>query len=751
MGVSLGIDMSRLDVCFGGFTPTVMGDMTATWDVAVEAEQRLAARKDAAIRAEELEAARESALLEWVDEAGTVWEHVLLDGASVRIKGCRTQACILDIPAQIEGHPVLELAPEACANLPSVVEATVPDSVIVVGDCAFRGCSQLERVVLPAEVSVYLADWFRYCNKLSHLELPGALEAITPRVFDHGHLRTLVVGPGTRSVEPGAFINSHLESIQVAESNPFMATDGRALYSKGWSIMAALAAPSDAYAVRDGCRALGKKAFSSFTGLSAVDLPSTLEAIGPFAFAGTALRSFHAPSALRIIQEKAFYGCRQLAQVQLDEGLESIGPSAFEDCGLAELRIPASVQEMGAHVADGTDVRFSGEGATFGIEGDGGRLVFDGQGGLYERDGAGFRFVRLMDPDAVSYEVLPGTVELGRQAFECARKLREVRLPEGLWKISGAAFRGCMELVRVNVPDTVAWVGGDAFLDTRIETVQLSAGLEHLGPRALVTLGAHHGQGGPSLHSIVLTGASAHFRMHEGMLLERKDDGAERVVIYVGPDAAVHVPEAVDEICAYAFNGASQVKELHLSDRITTVGPRGLAVDAPLEHIHVDLAEPIEGHAAFDIFPPRTDRSEQQMMLALTVPTFVSIEALFEHYDNAIINASSFDALSESGLGVHEQAVRLIQRLEDPVFMGPVSQDMARRVLRNGLCGICLEMARHDDRDSLRRLADLGILSAENIDEVISAVQQVQDASMTGYLLEVKRMRFGVRSFDFSL
>ncbi len=207
----------------------------------------------------------------------------------------------------------------------------------------------------------------------------------------------------------------------------------------------------------------------------------------------------------------------------------------------------------------------------------------------------------------------------------------------------------------------------------------------------------------------------------------------------------------MDEICAYAFNGASQVKELHLSDRITTVGPRGLAVDAPLEHIHVDLAEPIEGHAAFDIFPPRTDRSEQQMMLALTVPTFVSIEALFEHYDNAIINASSFDALSESGLGVHEQAVRLIQRLEDPVFMGPVSQDMARRVLRNGLCGICLEMARHDDRDSLRRLADLGILSAENIDEVISAVQQVQDASMTGYLLEVKRMRFGVRSFDFSL
>lgn len=728
-----------------------MGDMTATWDKAVEAEKRLADRKQAALAAEQLEAARESELREWTDDAGTVWEHVLLDGASVRIKGCRTQAPVLTVPAKIQGHPVVELAPAACSGLDSVVEATVPDSVILIGDCAFRGCGNLERVVLPAQVSVYMADWFRYCSKLSHLALPGALETITPRVFDHGHLKTLIIGSDTRGVEPGTFINSRLESIQVAPDNPFMATDGRGLYSKDGSIMAALAVPSDSYALRDGCRAVGKKAFSSFACLAEVELPASLEVIGPFTFAGTSLRSFRAPEALRAIQEKAFYGCRQLAQVQLNEGLESIGPSAFEDSGIAQLRIPATVREMGAHVADGTGVRFAGAEATFGIDGQGGMLLFDGHGGLYERSSDGLRFIRLMDPDAVSYEVLPGTVELGRQAFECARRLREVQLPEGLAKIGGAAFRGCTDLASVNVPDTVTWIGGDAFLDTRIEAVQLSAGLEHLGPRALVTLGAHHGQGAPSLRSILLTGASDRFRMHEGMLLERKDDGAERVVIYVGPDEAVHVPDTVDEICAYAFNGTAQVKELHLSDRITTVGPRGLAVDAPLEHIHVDLVEPIEGHGAFDIFPPRTDRSEQQMMLALTVPAFVSVEALFEHYDNAIINASSFDAMSESGLGVHEQAVRLIERLEDPVFMGVVSQDMARRVLRDGLGGICLEMARHDDRDSLRRLADLGILSAENIDEAISAVQQVQDASVTGYLLEMKRMRFGRRAFDLSL
>lgn len=139
------------------------------------------------------------------------------------------------------------------------------------------------------------------------------------------------------------------------------------------------------------------------------------------------------------------------------------------------------------------------------------------------------------------------------------------------------------------------------------------------------------------------------------------------------------------------------------------------------------------------------------MMLALTVPTFVNVEALFQHYDNAIINGSSFDALSESGLDGYEQAVRLIERLEDPVYMDEARQNVARRVLATGLEGSCLEMARRDDRASLRRLADLEILDATNIDAVIETVQQMQDASMIGYLLELKRERFGRRSFDLSL
>ena len=48
-------------------------------------------------------------------------------------------------------------------------------------------------------------------------------------------------------------------------------------------------------------------------------------------------------------------------------------------------------------------------------------------------------------------------------------------------------------------------------------------------------------------------------------------------------------------------------------------------------------------------------------------------------------------------------------------------------------------------------LAELGLLTADNVDAVIDAVNRLQDASMTGYLLELKRLRFGRIHADYDL
>ena len=43
------------------------------------------------------------------------------------------------------------------------------------------------------------------------------------------------------------------------------------------------------------------------------------------------------------------------------------------------------------------------------------------------------------------------------------------------------------------------------------------------------------------------------------------------------------------------------------------------------------------------------------------------------------------------------------------------------------------------------------MLTAENLERVGEAVGTLQDAAMTGYLLEMKRVRFSQRTFDFDL
>lgn len=751
MGVSLGIDISKLDVCFGGFAPTIMGDLTASWAKAVEAENRIREHQEAIQKAKRLEAARESEPLTWDDGHGTQWDYVILDSSDVRIKKCRTTVEEVQVPSSIEGRPVVEVASDGCAFLNFVTRIEVPDSVVSLGLCVFRGDSDLRWVKLPAHVADFNPDWFRHCNRLEHLELPGALEVITARVFDNGRLKELVIGEGTRDIQPGAFGHSRLQVVSVRPDNPYMMTDGSALYSKDGAMMAALAVPQERYEVAAGCRALGKKAFSSFAEVAGVTLPVELEAIGEFAFAGTSIRQFAAPPRLRVILEKAFYGCRKLTSVTLNDGLQMVGPSAFEDTGLESLTFPSSIEEIGAHVADGTKIRFAGIGKTLKVEERSDSVLIEDEGGLYKKEADGLHFIRLIDPAATTYQVKDGTAVIGKLAFDREQHLEEVRLPEGLRRIEGAAFARCIALKHVNIPKSVTWIGGDAFLDTNLTEIELPAHLEHLGKRALVTLGAHHKNMAPSLRRLVVDPANQRFRMENGLLLERKADGAERVVAYVGPEASVRVPETVDEIAPYAFNGAQGITEMFLSDKIENVGIRGLAVDSPLDHIHVSLREPHDGRSSFDIHPPHTDRGEQQMMLAFMGLRSVDVEALFDHYDISIINASSFDSMSDKGMDPYDQAVRLIERLQDPVYMSDVNREMAFSVLAKGLPRFAFEMARHDDRASLAHLADLGVLDGENVDEVIESVRRMQDAAAMGYLLELKRERFGRRALDLSL
>ena len=746
------LNVRDLDVSFGGFTPMPLNDANATREQVLASEERIRAYHEAVKKAAALEAARVSGTGEECDAEGTVWRYSVLDGKEIRIEGCIPNVNALNVPSELRGLPVVSLAPDSLAYQSDVTSIVVPDTVKAIGGCAFRCDTALSSAVLSRGVADFSSDWFRGCSSLRKLVMPGLLRKITPQVFDIPGLEELTIGSAACEVEPGSFAKSKLAEITVDPGNPYIRTDGIALYDISGSVLIALAVPAGSYEVFSSCVKIERKGMSAFRGLQSISLPDGLKEIGPYAFAHTCLAAFEAPQSLRSIGERAFFDCGALSRVLLNEGLLRIGADAFSSTALSELVIPASIEELRYPLATRCGLTFSGEGATCRIEEGTSRLWFDEQGGLYRNGPEGPVLVYAMDEGAETFRIPEGTVEVAARAFEKHAGLRGVSFPESLVRIGDGAFKGCHGLVTAPLPEKLESVGMEAFLDTSVESLYIPRTLTKIGDNAFVSLGAHNGRNRPSLKSVRVEEGNENYHADSGMLLEHWSDGRLRVVLYAGENEAIRIPKDVASIAPYAFSGVRSARELYLSDHIKQVGMRGLSFNCYLELIHVDLDEhPIDGRSSIEFRFPAVDRSVQQIQLAFNSSETVSVESLFEHYDNTVVAGNNYDAKEDGRLGEYEQCKLIVERLKDPVLLNVCNKGMMERIVHNNLETICMDIARHDDRGAIDDLLDLGFLTQDTIDGVIERVSTLRDAAMTGHLLEVKRRFFELDAFDFEL
>ena len=170
-----------------------------------------------------------------------------------------------------------------------------------------------------------------------------------------------------------------------------------------------------------------------------------------------------------------------------------------------------------------------------------------------------------------------------------------------------------------------------------------------------------------------------------------------------------------------------------------------------METLSLDAVDPLDGHDRFEFAFPNTDRGTHHLQLALGVPQYLDIEGIFAGYDSSIVHASNFDPSDGVALSLYEQTLKMLARLKDPIFMTPVNRDMCQRFIRNHIEEICLDVARHDDRAAIDQLVEFGFINGDNIARIVERVGALQDASITSYLLTIKRERFGAAAMDFSL
>lgn len=284
------------------------------------------------------------------------------------------------IPATVK--MIGEQAFELCSKLTSVnFEEGCENTTI--GARAFSNCNALTTITLPEGVNTICEEAFAYCNYLKYISIPNSLTAIGNKAFylchninynlnaglcylgnENNQFMCLIkvystnttaanIHTSCRFIMPDVFESnswevksatipesvvyigeaafsfaSGLESIEVAEGNPYYSSSDGILFNKDKSEI--LCYPrgktGSRYVIPKGVTRIGKKAFYYNLNLDRITISEDV----------------------RVIDDDAFNYCNNLSNVTMKEGVTYIGNRAFDNCPrITTLILPLTVTHIG--------------------------------------------------------------------------------------------------------------------------------------------------------------------------------------------------------------------------------------------------------------------------------------------------------------------------------------------------------------------------------------------------------------------
>lgn len=106
------------------------------------------------------------------------------------IEGCDDVFITLEIPEEIEGLPVREIAENAFAGEERITKVILPNSVSKIGREAFAGSIKLREVILPSSLEEIPESCFAGCVQLRAPILPSSLE----KIGDFAFINCIMIG-----------------------------------------------------------------------------------------------------------------------------------------------------------------------------------------------------------------------------------------------------------------------------------------------------------------------------------------------------------------------------------------------------------------------------------------------------------------------------------------------------------------------------------------------------------------------------
>ena len=234
-----------------------------------------------------------------------------LAGNSVTITGVnRTPKGRMDIPAEIDGHPVTGIGSEAFSQCNQMTEVSIPSSVKSIGYAAFSGCSSLSKV--------HISDLAAWCG-ISFGSYNANPCALAGHLFLNGEeITDLVVPDDVKSIGRYAFYCcSGLRTVTIPDS---VTSIDESAFSECSGLISAW--------IGDRVATIGSYAFYHCSRLATISIPERL--VGWIA-------SNAIPSGCRIVVRYTISfdsaGGTAVAPITAEEGSALVAPAAPTKAG----------------------------------------------------------------------------------------------------------------------------------------------------------------------------------------------------------------------------------------------------------------------------------------------------------------------------------------------------------------------------------------------------------------------------------
>lgn len=255
----------------------------------------------------------------------------------------------IEIPQNV--NSIGESAFYGCSSLTSI---EIPQNVTLIANNAFYGCSSLEKVILPESLKGIGASAFYQCSNIKYITIPSKVTSIGYQAFYNcSGLNEVILPPSVISVESEAFYgctNLIKSAYPTTVKDPFGYTFHQFTSSyyewRSYGVTVGYN-PEGAWIEDKILYGPDHIYFVSRYVSGEITLPGTITSIEKETFEDcTHLGSITIPASVLSIGDNAFNGCNNLKSIIIESGDEvltlGVGKSLqglFYDCPLEELFI----------------------------------------------------------------------------------------------------------------------------------------------------------------------------------------------------------------------------------------------------------------------------------------------------------------------------------------------------------------------------------------------------------------------------